>query len=258
MRRETGAIRTVDLLGIFWRSFFLQASWSYERMQSLGFAFALIPALRRLYGKGEEFSKRLAVHMEYFNTQPYFASFILGAAARLEEDRARGDASADPSELKRTLMAPLGALGDSFFWGAVKPLAAATAVATLLSGVWWAPLLFLGLYNAAHVRFRWSLIAEGYRTRGDVVALMNRHHFTRLARLFKLMCLAIIGVVAGTFSKWGPWPADLPLPGVLLIAATGLAGTTALLGLMQIGGTPLQLMVGIAALCAGFAWGGIF
>ena len=258
MPRERGPLRTVDLLGVFWRSFFLQASWSYDRMQSLGFAFALVPALRRIYGNGEEFSKRLAVHMEYFNTQPYFASFILGAAARLEEDRAEGAAAVDPSDMKKSLMAPLGALGDSFFWGSFKPLAAATAVAALLCGAWWSQLLFLALYNVVHVGLRWSLIRAGYRLRGDVAALMAQYNFTRLARLFKMMSLSVIGVVAGTFPEWGPWQMEMGvLPG-LLIALIGLAASTALLGLMRIGGTPVQLMIVLAALCLGLTLGGIF
>jgi len=257
MPREAKAVRTVDLLGVFWRSFFLQASWSYDRMQSLGFSFALIPVLRRLYGSGEEFSKRLAVHMEYFNTQPYFASFILGAAARLEEDRAAG-AAADPAEMKKSLMAPLGAVGDSFFWGSLKPLAATAAVAVILSGAWWAPLLFLGLYNAFHVGLRWSLLLEGYRSRGDVVALMARYSFTRLARHFKMMTLSIIGVVAGTFPKWGPWQTDVPALSGLMVAVLGLASATALLALLRIGGTPVRLMIALAALCLGLELGGIF
>ncbi len=256
MSGEKRTVRTVDLLGVFWRSFFLQSSWSYDRMQSLGFAFALLPVLRRLYGKGGEFPQRLAAHMEYFNTQPYFASFILGAAAKREEERAAGTEEADPSEVKKTLMAPLGALGDSFFWGALRPLAAAIAVATFLAGAWWAPILFLVLYNAVHVTLRWVLIREGYRTGGDAVALMGRYNFTGLARVFKLMTLSVIGVVAGMFPVWGPWrDAGTALP---MIAVAGLASSLGLLALMRGGGTPLQLMLGLAALCCGFALGGLF
>src|SRR5512145_2536822 len=116
-------IRPLDMISVFFRSFLIQASWSFDRMQSLGFAFAMLPVLRRLYPDPEGFLDRLKLHMEYFNTQPYLASFILGAAIRTEEDRASGrNRTADVSAIKNRLMAPLGALGDSFFWGALKPL----------------------------------------------------------------------------------------------------------------------------------------
>ena len=68
----------------------IQASWSFDRMQTLGFAYAMLPALRRLYPNGDELTSRINLHLEYFNTQPYLASFILGAAVRLEEGRASG------------------------------------------------------------------------------------------------------------------------------------------------------------------------
>lgn len=36
-----------DRLRVFWRSQFLQASWNFERMQNIGWAYAMIPALKK-------------------------------------------------------------------------------------------------------------------------------------------------------------------------------------------------------------------
>jgi mannose/fructose/N-acetylgalactosamine-specific phosphotransferase system component IID len=244
---------------VFWRSFFIQASWSYDRMQSLGFAFAMIPVLRRLYPDRSEFSARLAAHMEYFNTQPYLASFVLGAAARAEETRAAGGRGPAPdlAELKKTLMAPLGALGDSFFWGSLKPFASAVAVAVLLTGSVWAPLLFLLLFNVIHVGLRFSLVFIGYATEGDVVGLLSRYNFTRLARRYKFMSLAIIGCIVGTLSAWGPefrHFENVPEP---ILAAAALAITLVLTALLRIGASPVKLMLGLAAACLALALGGM-
>jgi PTS system mannose-specific IID component len=258
MERDPRSLRTSDLLGVCWRSFFIQSSWSFDRMQSLGFAFAMVPVLRRLYPDDGERSARIAAHMEYFNTQPYFASFILGAAARREEDRATGlDSGADPAEIKTALMAPLGALGDSFFWGAFRPFAGAVAVAGLLTGVWWAPLLYLVLYNAVHVGLRGALVFAGYRTAGDAVALMGRYHFTLLARLFKSLTLAVIGCTLGAVTLWGPERAPTgAMPGAML-AVAALAAAAGLTVLLRAGATPVRIMLGLAALCMGLALGGI-
>ncbi len=258
MASEVRRIRTIDLLGVFWRSFFLQASWSYDRLQSLGFGFALLPVLRRLYPDREEHSGRLHAHLEYFNTQPYLASFVLGAAARAEEERAAGGGGgADPAEVKRTLMAPLGALGDSFFWGALKPFTAVVAAAALLGGSWWAPVLYLVLYNLVHVGLRCLLVFEGYRTAGDAVALLSRYHFTRLSRMLKVLTLAMLGGIVGTIPSWGR---DLgmfgPLDG-LLLALASLAAVLGMTALLRSRFSPVKLMLGLAALCLGLAWGGI-
>jgi mannose/fructose/N-acetylgalactosamine-specific phosphotransferase system component IID len=251
-------IRPIDLLGVFWRSFFIQASWSFDRMQSLGFSFAMIPVLRRLYPHPEEYSRRLAAHMDYFNTQPYLAAFVLGAAARSEEDRALGRKPAvDPEEIKKTLMAPLGALGDSFFWGALKPFAAAVAVAALLPGSWWAPLLFLGVFNLAHIGLRTSLVFSGYATGGDAVVLMSRYHLTRLARTLKILSLAVIGGMVGTVTEWGPAFSPAAQLSGPVRAAGGLAIVLVLTGLLRLGVSPVRVMLGLAALCLGLALGGI-
>jgi len=249
-------VRTADLLGVFWRSFFIQASWSYDRMQSLGFAFALIPVLRRLYPDRQEYAARLAAHMDYFNTQPYLASFILGAVARIEEDRATGrDPGVDAGEIKRSLMAPLGALGDSFFWGSLKPLAASIAVAALFAGAWWAPLLYLMLYNAVHVGFRGGLIFAGYGLRGDVVALMGRFNFAQVARLFKVLSLAVLGCIVGTITLWRPeLRMPVPVPGITLASLAIALGLSALL---RWGWSPLKLMMGLGIVCFLLALGGI-
>ncbi len=258
MPRDPRSLRTIDLLGVFWRSFFIQASWSYDRMQSLGFSFALIPVLRRLYPDPEERAERMVAHMEYFNTQPYFAAFVLGAAARREEDRATGrNAGADPAEIKATLMAPLGALGDSFFWGAFKPLAGVIAVAVLMTGAWWAPLLYLGLFNAVHVGLRCALVFAGYSTSGDVVTLMTRYNFTRIARLFKAQALAVIGCMLGSITIWQPdFKPFMSLQGIVLGGA-GLAASVGLAILLRAGASPVKIMLGLAALCLGLALGGI-
>lgn len=258
MGHDGRIVRTADLMGVVWRSFFIQASWSYDRMQSLGFAFALIPVLRRLYPDKKEYADRLAAHMEYFNTQPYLASFILGAAARLEEDRVLGrDLSMDPSEIKKSLMAPLGALGDSFFWGAFKPFAAAVSVAALFAGLWWAPFLFLILYNAVHVAVRISLVFVGYKSRGDAAELMTKYNFTRFARIFKISSLAVIGCMVGAVSAWNrQFLLPAPFSGFVL-ASAGAAFVIGLTALLRAGWSPVKLMFGLAALSMLLAWGGI-
>ena len=251
-------VSVADLLGVFLRSLLLQASWSFERMQSLGFAFAIEPVLKKLYPEVAEYEARLHRHMEYFNTQPYLASFILGAVVRMEEERTASlHASDDAAGLKSALMAPLGALGDSFFWGALKPLAAAGAVALIMTGYWWAPLLFLAFYNVWHLGLRVAMLFLGYTSGGNAVELMTRFGFMKMAKRFKVITLTILGGIIAMAPDWRPEfqpNATMPVPFLMVL---WLAAVLALVAILRRGGSPIKLMLGLAALCLALAYAGV-
>ncbi|BAX34395.1 PTS system transporter subunit IID [Streptococcus pneumoniae] len=50
-----------DRKKVWWRSTFLQGSWNFERMQNLGWAYTLIPAIKKLYTKKKIKSLLLSV-----------------------------------------------------------------------------------------------------------------------------------------------------------------------------------------------------
>ncbi len=174
-----------DLARVSSRSLYLQSLLTAERMQGPGFAFALLPVLRRLYGAGDR-GEAMRRHLGYFNTHPVLAGFVLGAVARLEEQRAQGaDVSIERIEaLKRTLASPLAALGDPLFWVTLRPLAGLLGVlgVGLLPAagrpgpdprVLLCPLLVLLTYNAVALPFRVSGVARGY-THAEAPLLLVR------------------------------------------------------------------------------------
>ena len=75
---------------VMFRSMFLQGSWNYERMQNGGWAYAMIPAIKKLYTTKEDRAAALKRHLEFFNTHPYLAAPVLGVTLALEEERANG------------------------------------------------------------------------------------------------------------------------------------------------------------------------
>jgi PTS system mannose-specific IID component len=163
-------IRRLAVFKVFASSFFIQASWSYEKMQGLGFAAAISPALREVFGDGASFRDALKRHLVFYNAHPYMASAVLGASIRLEERAKSGGCGAEAaSAFKKTVMGPYGAIGDSFFWASVRPLAScAGALAAVLFGAWGVA-LFLAVYNAFHLWMRWRGLTQGLRL-GDGVA----------------------------------------------------------------------------------------
>jgi mannose/fructose/N-acetylgalactosamine-specific phosphotransferase system component IID len=247
-----------DLFRVFLRALLIQASWSYERMQSLGFAFAIQPVLRKLYPDQAEYESRLWIHLEYFNTQPYLASFILGAVVRLEEDRTSGrNVSEDVSSLKTALMAPLGALGDTFFWGSLKPFAAVVAVALLMTGHWWAPLLFLVFYNMWHVGLRAGMLFWGYQSGGDAMALMARYSMMNIAKRLKLITLTVLGGIIGMVPYWRTeFQTDVGMS-IPLMSLVWLAATLVLVVILRLRSSPIKLMLGLTALCLALVYAGV-
>ena len=96
-----------DLLASFWRYFWsFQISWNYERMQALGFAYAMEPVLRKLFPNDADYEAALERHLVFFNTNPVVgAPLIIGSAIAMEE--AGAPASAQNAPTRDDIVAPL-------------------------------------------------------------------------------------------------------------------------------------------------------
>ena len=67
-----------DLRKVFFRSFPMEWTWNYEKQQNLGYTYALIPIIEKLYkDKPEEKAAALQRHLEFFNTTPHMVTLIL-------------------------------------------------------------------------------------------------------------------------------------------------------------------------------------
>ena len=111
-----------DKVETYFRSTFLLGSFNFERMQSIGFAVSMIPAIKRFYTKKEDQAEALTRHLEFFNTQPWVASSIMGVTAAMEREKAAGKDidEAAITNVKVGLMGPLAGVGDPIFWGTAR------------------------------------------------------------------------------------------------------------------------------------------
>lgn len=102
-----------------------EMSLNYERMQSIAFTYALMPALKKLYPKKEDYVAALQRHLELFNTNATAGGLILGTTLAMEEQKAN-DPDSIPGEsivaVKTGLMGPVAAFGDSFSAGTITTL----------------------------------------------------------------------------------------------------------------------------------------
>ena len=201
----SGPLGRGTLLEMGLRANLLQAAWNFERQQGIGWAFALEPALRRLYPVREERLARLAEHTAYFNTQPTLASIALGAAARVEEDRARG-MGGDAASMARLK----SALGDRLFWFSLRPFAAAVGVllAMALPRHGWGALALWSVYALPHLALRFGGVLWGYRAGPAALSGAFRDRLEAAVRW-----LAVLGcVVLGVALAWALAPGGEPRP----------------------------------------------
>jgi len=105
---------------MFWRLFvklfFVDTLLNDRNMQNFGFAYIMASALKRL-GDIRTYYERLLSHFEYFNSNPFLISAIIGICTNLEE-KGKTDII---YKIKLETMAPLSALADSLVFGTMKP-----------------------------------------------------------------------------------------------------------------------------------------
>ncbi|MGH4050050.1 MAG: PTS system mannose/fructose/sorbose family transporter subunit IID [Clostridium sp.] len=154
-----------DRISVWFRSFFLQGSWNYERMQNGGWAYALIPAIKKLYKTKEDRADALKRHLEFFNTHPYVASPVIGVTLALEEDRANGLPIDDITiqGVKVGMMGPLAGIGDPVFWFTVRPILGALAASLAMAGNILGPIIFFFAWNIIRMSFMWYTQEFGYK-----------------------------------------------------------------------------------------------
>jgi PTS system mannose-specific IID component len=163
-------------------------------MIGAGFGFALLPALRALYGADpDRLDAAIERHAGLFNSHPYLASLALGAVAALE---AEAEATAGLERFKSAIRGSLGTLGDRLVWIGWRPFCLLCALALLLGGApWWAGLLgFLLIYNAGHLALRVWGFNLGFRHPQGIGEQLRRLAIDRLQSRLTTASAFLVGI----------------------------------------------------------------
>ena len=183
------------------RSTFLLGSFNFERMQSMGFCVTMMPAIKRLYNTKEERAAALKRHLEFFNTQPWIGSAIMGVTAAMEEQRANGAAIDDGaiSGVKVGLMGPLAGVGDPIYWGTARIILAALGASLAATGSIIGPLLFFIGINVIRILTRWYSMKYGYEKGTEIVQDMEGGQLQKLTTGASILGLFVMG---GLVARW--------------------------------------------------------
>ncbi|PTY79537.1 PTS mannose family transporter subunit IID [Heyndrickxia sporothermodurans] len=190
-----------DRISVWWRSTFLQGSWNYERMQNGGWAFSMIPAIKKLYKSKEERAAALKRHLEFFNTHPYIASPIIGVTLALEEERANGAPVDDTAiqGVKVGMMGPLAGIGDPVFWFTVRPILGALGASLALTGNILGPIIFFVLWNLIRMGFTWYTQEFGYKAGSKITDDLSGGLLQDITKGASILGMFILGALV---NRW--------------------------------------------------------
>ena len=191
-----------ELKQVFFRSIAYNSSFNYERQLNLGWCFSLMPVLRKLYGdKPEEMKAALSRHLEFNNITPFICTILFGITAAMEEENAN-DPTFDTDSInavKVGLMGPLSAIGDSVFFGVLRPIAASLGAAMALDGNILGPILYLIIFNVPNFLCRWFFMFKGYEFGASFLTKVEESGI--VSKVFKgagILGLMVIGAMIAT------------------------------------------------------------
>lgn len=268
------ALEKADLRRSFWRFFMsFEVSWNYERMQALGFAYAMEPVLRRLHPDKDNYAAALQRHLVFFNTSPVVgAPLIVGSAISMEE----AGAPASAEGIKVGLMGPMAGIGDTLTYALYNSIIFTIAASFALQGNWFGPvfaLLFIAIpyFVVRRWQFFWA-----YKRGKQIAADIGRGVLDKVtmgSTVFGLIVLggfvpSIVHVVTTltyrqTLTVQGEEVTqrvnvqdqlDNVLPYILPVAVTALC----YVALKKYRLNPVWVILGLAVIGVALGWGGWF
>lgn len=186
---------------VWLRALALQAAWNPQRMQNLGLVTALAPWLRARAPAVPIVRRICRRHYEFFNTNPYFANFIIGGLMRLEDENLRegGRGARQVVAFRSSVARAFASLGDQLFWLGLQPSVLLAASVLAWAGRPWLGVGLIALLALAQLWLRWQALGTGYRLGLDIVELLSRPAWHRLIRASKRSGMVLAGILAGVY-----------------------------------------------------------
>lgn len=178
-----------------YRSLLLQASFNYERMQSAGWLYSILPGLRHVHKNKKDLSKSMTDHMEFFNTHPFLVTFIMGIILAMEQNKEDREVIRG---IKVATMGPLGGIGDALFFLTLLPITASIGASLAIDGNIFGPIVFVVLFNIIHFGTRFGLMKFGYEAGVNAIAKL-KEGTRQISRAASIVGLTVVGGLIATY-----------------------------------------------------------
>lgn len=163
------------LRSVFWRSWTMNASRTgATQYHAVGVIYTLLPVINRFYKTKEEQAEAITRHTTWFNATMHINNFIMGLVASMEK-RNSEDPTFDASSItavKASLMGPISGIGDSFFWGILRVIAAGIGISIANTGSILGAIVFLLLYNIPAFFIHYYALYSGYSVGANFIQRM--------------------------------------------------------------------------------------
>lgn len=155
-----------------WRSCQLQACFNYERMQSAGWLWAMLPGLQKIHTNKEDLATSMTHNLDFLNTHPFAVTFVMGMVLSMEQQKM--DIQTIRS-VRISVAAPLGGIGDALFWMTLIPIVAGMTAQMAIDRSWLGPILYFVIAFGVEMALRYGLMYWSYNMGTKAVTMMTAH-----------------------------------------------------------------------------------
>lgn len=174
-----------------WRSCQLQAAFNYERMQSAGWLWSMLPGLQKIHTNKEDLAASMTHNMDFLNTHPFAVTFVMGMVLSMEQQKM--DITTIRS-VRVSTAAPLGGIGDALFWMTLIPITAGMTANMAIEGSIIGPILYFIIAFGAEMALRYGLMYWSYNMGTKAVSMMTAYakEFTHAASVLGVFVIGAL------------------------------------------------------------------
>lgn len=174
-----------------WRSCQLQAAFNYERMQSAGWLWSMLPGLQKIHTNKEDLAASMTHNMDFLNTHPFAVTFVMGMVLSMEQQKM--DITTIRS-VRVSTAAPLGGIGDALFWMTLIPITAGMTANMAIEGSVIGPILYFIIAFGAEMALRYGLMYWSYNMGTKAVSMMTAYakEFTHAASVLGVFVIGAL------------------------------------------------------------------
>lgn len=175
-----------------------QITWNYEKSMGVGYLWAILPLLRKLYKDPNQLKEMMKTHVQFFNTTPHMGGLILGIDAATEEHEGY-KAKEVVKGLKTGLMGPFAGVGDTLFGVLFPTIFGSIAAYMGQQGNATGVVIWL-LVNIAILILRYFSTGVGYRE-GSKIITSAKDKLDALTAAATLLGITVVGALIPTVVK---------------------------------------------------------
>ena len=185
-----------------WRSMQLQACFNYERMQSAGWLWAILPGLQKIHTNKDDLATSMTHNMDFLNTHPFIVTFVMGIVLSMEQQKM------DIQTIRSVRIStadPLGGIGDALFWMSLVPIVAGMTAQMAIDGSIIGPILYFVFIFGVEMALRYGLLYWSYNMGTKAITAMTKYakEFTHAASVLGVFIVGALIANYGGGTKLG-------------------------------------------------------